>query len=67
MQADFATPDQEEAQQNPQPSEDEAEVVADGGEDDVGGVALAALEIASPEMALGLHVADHRFDGGAPS
>jgi hypothetical protein len=30
-------------------------------------LAFAALEIASPEMALGLHVADHRFDGGAPS
>ncbi len=39
--------------------------MADGGEDDVGGVAFAALEIASPEMALGLHVAG--FDGGAPS
>ena len=54
-------------QNHPQPGEYEAEVVTDGGEDDVGGVAFAALEIASPEMALGLHVADHRFDGGAPS
>ena len=31
--------------------------MADGGEDDVGGIASAALEIAAAEMALGLQVA----------
>ena len=36
-----------------------AEVVADGGEDDVGGVALATLEMAAAEVAIGLHVSDH--------
>ena len=41
--------------------------MADGGEDGVGGVAGAALEIAAAEMALGLHVADHGLDGGAAS
>jgi len=50
-------------QQKPQPGEDEAEVVADGGEDDVGGIALAALEMAATEVPIGLHVADHGLDG----
>ena len=59
--------DQDWAQKHPQPGEDEAEVVADGGEDDVGGVALAAFEVAAAEMAVSLHVADHGFDGGAAS
>lgn len=44
---------------------DEAEVVVDCGEDHVGGVTGAALEIAAAEMALVLHVADHRLDRGA--
>ena len=34
---------QDQAQERPQPCEDEAEVVADCGEDDVGGVAGTAL------------------------
>ena len=41
--------------------------MADRGEDGVGGVAIAALEIAAAEMAVGLHVSDHGFDGGAAS
>ena len=36
-----------EAQQTGQPSENEAEVVADSGEDDVGGVVLGSLEVAA--------------------
>ena len=40
----------------------EAEIVADGTENDVGGVAVAAFEIAAAEMAIGLHVSDHGFD-----
>jgi hypothetical protein len=39
------------------------EVVADGGEDDVGRIALAPLEMTAAEMAIGLHVTDHRLDG----
>jgi hypothetical protein len=35
--------------QSSQPGEDEAEVVADGGEDDVGGVAFAVFEMATAE------------------
>ena len=50
---------------NPQPGEDEAEVVADGSEDGVGGVAGGSLEIAASEVALSLHVSDHGLDGGA--
>ena len=41
--------------------------MADGGEDGVGGVAGGALEIATAEMAFGLHVSDHGLDGGAAS
>lgn len=41
--------------------------MARGGEDDVGGVAVAALEIAASEMAVVLHVTDNGFDGGAAS
>ena len=39
--------------------------MSDRGEDCVGGVALAAFEIAAAEMAVGLDVSDHGFDGGA--
>jgi hypothetical protein len=39
--------------------------VADGGEDDVGGIALAALQVAAAEVTIGLHVTDHGLDGGA--
>jgi len=35
---------QEEAAKKPQPGENAAEVVADGGEEDVGGIAGATLE-----------------------
>ena len=42
----------------------EAEVVANSGQDDVGGVALAALEAATAEVPISLHVAnDCRRDG----
>jgi hypothetical protein len=36
--------------------------VADGGEDSVCGVAVAAFEMAAAEVALGLHVSDDRLD-----
>jgi hypothetical protein len=54
-------------QNHPQPGEYEAEVVTDGGEDDVGGIAGATFEIAAAEMALCFHMSDRRLDGGTPS
>jgi hypothetical protein len=56
---------QDEAQQDPQPGEDEAQVVADCGEDGVRGVAGTALEVAAAEVAVGFHVSDHSLDGGS--
>lgn len=37
------------------------------GEGDVGGITLAALEVAAAEVAFSFHMPDHRFDGGAAS
>ena len=59
--------DQDLAQESPQPGEDASEVVSDGGEDGVGGIAGATFEIAAAEVAFGLHVADHGLDGGSTS
>jgi hypothetical protein len=60
-------PDQEQTQKIPQPCQDTAEVVADGGEDGVGGIAGAAFEIAAAEVTFRLEMADHRLDGRAAS
>src|ERR1700736_3241839 len=59
--------DQEEAQKRPQPGEDSSEVVADGGEDGIGGVSGTTFEITATEVTLGFQVADHGLDGGASS
>jgi hypothetical protein len=59
--------DEDGVQNHPQPCEDEPQVIADGAEDGVGGIAGAAFEIAATEMAFGLHVTDHGLDGGAAS
>ena len=56
---------QDQSQEKLQPSEDEAEVVPDCGEDGVGGITFLALEVAAAEVAIGLHVSDHGFDSGA--
>src|SRR5215813_15465760 len=48
------------AQNHPQPGEDEPKIVADGTQDDVGGIAGATSEIAAAEMTLCLHMSDHR-------
>ena len=40
--------------------------MAGGGEDDVDGVARGAGQKVAAEMAVLLHVADHRLDAGAP-
>jgi hypothetical protein len=39
--------------------------VSDGTEDNVGGVAGSAFEVAATEVAIGLHVTDCGLDGGA--
>src|SRR5258708_33560928 len=49
------------AQESPQPCEDTPEVVADGGEDRVGGVSGPTFEISAAERASGLGVAFHRL------
>src|SRR5688572_10928609 len=54
---------QEQAQQRPEPSDEAAEVVAGGGEDGVGGVALAEPEIVAAHAVLGLEMADDRLYG----
>jgi hypothetical protein len=59
--------EEDDAQNDLQPGENEAKVVTDGAEDDVGGIAGATFEIAAAEMAFCLHVSDHRLDGGATS
>jgi hypothetical protein len=55
---------QDVAARKPIPSEDALKVVADGGEDSVGGVAGAALEMTAAEITLGLQVTI-TVDGGA--
>ena len=57
--------EQDQAQEFSEPGEDAAEVVADGREDDIGGVSVAAFEIAASEVTFGLQVADDGFDSGA--
>jgi hypothetical protein len=51
------------AQQKAEPT-DEAEVVAGGGEDGVGGVPLAEPEIVAAHAVLGLEITDDGFDCG---
>ena len=53
-------------QQNLEPPDQEAEVVADGGEYGVDGVAGAVSEIIAAHAVLGLEMADDRLDGGPP-
>jgi hypothetical protein len=43
------------AQDQPEPCEDEAEIVSDGGEEGVCGVAVSSFEEAPSEMAFGFH------------
>ena len=42
------------------------EVITDGGEHGVDGIAGAVSEMIAAHAVLGLEMADHRFDGGAP-
>src|SRR5262249_61145783 len=58
---------EKEAKNPPQPGGEEPKIVADGTQDDVGGIAGATSEIAAAEMTLCLHMSNHRLDRGAPS
>ena len=51
------------AQQKPEPADQAAEVVADGGEDGVGSIAAMVPEIVAPHTVLGFKMADHGLDG----
>src|SRR2546427_11087368 len=53
------------SQKSLQPAQEEAEVVAGGGQDRIAAVAVAALEIIAPHAVFGLGVADDRLDRGA--
>jgi len=55
------------AQQKPEPTDQATEVVADGGQDGIGGISLAVPEIIAVHSMVCFEVADHRLDGGAPS
>lgn len=59
--------ERDKAQQNPQPGEDEAEVIADCAEVGVDGIAGSSFEIATAEMAVILHVPDYGLDGRTPA
>ena len=51
-------------QENPEPADEAAEVVADGGKDGVIGVAAPEPEIVAAHAMLGFEMADDRLDGG---
>ena len=57
--------DQDCTQDYPQPGEDSPEVVADNGEDGVGGIAVTAFEVAAAEVTFGFHMADDGLEGGS--
>lgn len=50
------------AQKLPEPSEDQAQVVADGAEEGVCAIALASVQEVSIQVAVRLGVADHGLD-----
>ena len=56
---------QQQAQKNPQPGEEEADVVAGADEDGVDRVTAGAGEAVAFEQAVGFGVADDRLDGGS--
>jgi hypothetical protein len=63
--ASVTGPGERSAQEGLEPFEEEAEVVAAGGEHGVGAVALAALEVIALHAVLGLDMFDHRPDHGS--
>src|SRR5438552_1331789 len=56
---------QQGAQKPSEPAQEEAKVVAGGGEHSIDAVAVAPLQIIAAHAVLGLGMADDRFDGGA--
>src|SRR2546423_15335115 len=56
---------QQGAKKPSEPAQEEAKVVAGGGEHSIDAVAVASLEIIAAHAVLGLGMADDRFDGGA--
>src|SRR5450631_3880486 len=56
---------QEESQEYPEPADQAPEVVADGGEDSIVGVAVTTGEVVAVHSMFVLGMADDRFDGGA--
>ena len=52
-------------QQELQPSEETPEVVAGGGKDGIGGIALAVPEVVPTHAMLGFEMTDDRLDGRA--
>src|SRR5204862_682371 len=56
---------QQGAQKPSEPAQEEAKVVAGGGEHSIDAVAVASLQIIAAHAVLGLGMADDRFDGGA--
>ena len=59
--------DEDSEQQELEPADEASEAVSDGGQDGVGGVAVAVPEIVAGHSMLGLEMADDRLDGGAPA
>src|SRR5579872_22419 len=59
--------DQDSEQQKPQPPEQEAEVVSDGGEHGVDGIAAGMGEIIAAHAVILFEVPDDGLDGRAPS
>src|SRR6266513_3311553 len=57
---------EEGAQKPRQPAQEEAEVVAGGGEHGIDPIAVAPLQIIAAHAVLGLGMADDWFDGGSP-
>jgi hypothetical protein len=55
---------QEQTQQEPEPADEAAEVVAGGGEDGVGGITAREPEIVAGHAMLGFEMADDGLDGG---
>jgi len=56
-------PGQEHAQKKREPSEQEADVLANAAKDGVETITVPAAEEVAPEPSVLLHVADHRLDG----
>jgi len=66
-QEDAPEDQQQDAQKRLEPAQEQAEVVAGGGEDGVDSVAVTALEMVATHPMVILEMADDGFDGGSAS